>query len=77
MLELMSHMSRSFTNHTNKDSRINYFSLTIIVICIKIMVYLPLHKYLTVPSTEALAMLVPEAEKRHLLIGLVCPKNVS
>jgi hypothetical protein len=33
--------------------------------------------YLTVPSKEALAILAPEAEKWHRLIGLVCPKNVS
>lgn len=33
--------------------------------------------YLTVPSTEALAMLLPDAENRQRLIGLVCPKKVS
>lgn len=33
--------------------------------------------HLTVPSTEALAMLSPDAEKRQRLIGLVWPKNVS
>lgn len=35
------------------------------------------HINLTVPSIEALAILVPEAENLHLEIGLVCPKNVS
>lgn len=33
--------------------------------------------HLTVPSTEALAMLSPDAEKRQQLIGFVWPKNVS
>lgn len=32
---------------------------------------------LAVPSREALAILFPDAEKRHRLIGLVCPKKVS
>jgi len=39
--------------------------------------YTFINDYLTVPSTEALAIFIPEAEKRHLLIGLVCPRNVS
>lgn len=34
-------------------------------------------RYLTVPSREALAILSPDAEKRDLVIGLVCPRNVS
>lgn len=35
------------------------------------------NSHLTVPSLDALAMLAPVAEKRHLVMGLVCPEKVS
>lgn len=86
MLELMSHTSISFVRNKWREKqkqigsqqKIEQLTTNAINEAMPRSSYHHFtNEYLTVPSTEALAILFPEAENRHRLIWLVWPKKVS